>query len=593
MAYSSLSYTGDGTTKDFAVTFDYLDQSHVKVRVDKVFTYEVGSNYTFEFINSTTVRVTHVVSGDAPVSGAEVEVLRRTPIDAPAVVFGVGASLTSEDLNKNSEYLTYALQEATDANDLFTQLYLGAFSAAPATDNDGEALLTGASYFDTDDNILYFWNGSAWKKGDILENSLAAQAAAEAAQTAAELAEAGSQAAQTAAELAQANAETAETNAAASAVSAAASAASASATLDAAILETECVAPNAVKALDQGVATTDAPDFSGLNVDGGTLFVNSALNRVGIGTETPSAPLEISGNFNSGFFLNDTGGTTCDLVMADTGGSARFRLSSGTWSIYAGGDGNSVNAANSSLAFRAAANGDVSFWNEAGNAAGAYWDASALSFGIGTSTPQAPLHINATDAIIPARGTTAQRPTGVEGMLRYNYDTKALEIYDGSAWTGAGSGGGSVEEMYVEEQTASGVGNGTMAASDDNVRPLNTVVINTITGASLASNVITIPAGTYWIDARFPGCFVNYHRARMIDVSSGTTLIDLGSTAFCHSSFGPHTDSFIKGRYTFASAVQLEFRHYAQTARAGDGMGVASNDSRASVHGTVYIKKEG
>lgn len=32
-------------------------------------------------------------------------------------------------------------------------------------------------------------------------------------------------------------------------------------------------------------------------------------------------------------------------------------------------------------------------------------------------------------------GTTAQRPTAVQGMIRYNTTTSSFEIYDGSAWT--------------------------------------------------------------------------------------------------------------------------------------------------------------
>ena len=42
-------------------------------------------------------------------------------------------------------------------------------------------------------------------------------------------------------------------------------------------------------------------------------------------------------------------------------------------------------------------------------------------------------------------GTTAQRPTPVTGMLRFNSTTTSAEIYDGSNWGGLG-GGGSTED---------------------------------------------------------------------------------------------------------------------------------------------------
>ena len=162
MAYSELLYTGDGSTTDWDVTFDYLDQSHIVVAVDKVLTTSVGSDYAFEFIDSNTVRVRTVI-GLLPVPiGLDIRIARQTPIDTPAVVFGGGASLTSNNLNKNSQYLTYALQEATDANDAFTTLYLGDFPIEPTTDNDGNALIVGALYYDSALLGVFTWTGSEW-----------------------------------------------------------------------------------------------------------------------------------------------------------------------------------------------------------------------------------------------------------------------------------------------------------------------------------------------------------------------------------------------------------------------------------------------
>jgi multidrug efflux pump subunit AcrA (membrane-fusion protein) len=201
MAFSSVSYTGDGVQKDFTVTFNYLDQSHVKVRVDKVFTDDVASAYKITWINSTTIRVDTVIEGNPPPSGAEIELIRQTPINTPAVVFGGGASLSSENLNKNSDYLTFALQEATDANEAFTKLYLGAFTFFPTTDNDGDPLQAGAVIYYIPQNALYYYTDlGTWVVGESTIAAQTAQAAAEAAQAAAEAAQAGAEAAQAGAE---------------------------------------------------------------------------------------------------------------------------------------------------------------------------------------------------------------------------------------------------------------------------------------------------------------------------------------------------------------------------------------------------------
>jgi hypothetical protein len=46
--------------------------------------------------------------------------------------------------------------------DSFDDRYLGAFATDPTTDNDGNALLTGAIYWNTSSNSLFVWSGSAW-----------------------------------------------------------------------------------------------------------------------------------------------------------------------------------------------------------------------------------------------------------------------------------------------------------------------------------------------------------------------------------------------------------------------------------------------
>ena len=54
------------------------------------------------------------------------------------------------------------------------------------------------------------------------------------------------------------------------------------------------------------------------------------------------------------------------------------------------------------------------------------------NFGIGTTTPRAILDVANTSAMIIPTGTTAQRPTGIDGMIRYNTDTVLPEYYSAS-----------------------------------------------------------------------------------------------------------------------------------------------------------------
>lgn len=46
--------------------------------------------------------------------------------------------------------------------DQFDDRYLGSKASAPSVDNDGNALLVGALYFNSSDSSMYSWNGSSW-----------------------------------------------------------------------------------------------------------------------------------------------------------------------------------------------------------------------------------------------------------------------------------------------------------------------------------------------------------------------------------------------------------------------------------------------
>jgi len=71
---------------------------------------------------------------------------------------------TSESNASTSETNAAASAAAAAASfDAFDDIYLGAKSSAPTVDNDGDALTAGDQYFNTTNNTLFVWNGSAWQ----------------------------------------------------------------------------------------------------------------------------------------------------------------------------------------------------------------------------------------------------------------------------------------------------------------------------------------------------------------------------------------------------------------------------------------------
>lgn len=76
------------------------------------------------------------------------------------------ASSASTSASSASSSATAAASSATAAAasyDAFDDRYLGSKSSSPSVDNDGNALLTGALYFDTTANEMRVYTGSAWK----------------------------------------------------------------------------------------------------------------------------------------------------------------------------------------------------------------------------------------------------------------------------------------------------------------------------------------------------------------------------------------------------------------------------------------------
>jgi hypothetical protein len=101
-----------------------------------------------------------------------------------------------------------------------------------------------------------------------------------------------------------------------------------------ALMDSELTAIASVKALNQGVATTDSPAFAGLTVDTTTLAVDSTNNRVGIGTASPSTILDVQGAAaRIRISDTDTAGTT-GIEFVDSGGTKDAEIEVGNSTQY-------------------------------------------------------------------------------------------------------------------------------------------------------------------------------------------------------------------------------------------------------------------
>jgi hypothetical protein len=132
--------------------------------------------------------------------------------------------------------------------------------------------------------------------------------------------------------------------------------------------------------------------------------------------------------------------------------------------------------------------------------------------------------------------------------------------------------------LHVQDQKASGTSGGALSPNAEVVRTLNIAVTNTISGASLSGNQITLPAGTYDVEATAPAYAVGGHRLRLYNVTdAATAVVGKSANAPYTASLGVQNEAGLTGRFTIAAAKVFELRHYSKlNSGFGDSAGQAA-----------------
>jgi len=142
--------------------------------------------------------------------------------------------------------------------------------------------------------------------------------------------------------------------------------------------------------------------------------------------------------------------------------------------------------------------------------------------------------------------------------------------------------------IVKDEKTVNTAGGSSVAGTQ--VRTLNTVTVNTIVGASLSSNQVTLPAGTYTVRACAPAFISDKHKVIWFNVTDTATTTQ-GSSAYDDSTTNVvQTDACLDGYFTITASKTYELRHYIQVARATNGLGVFMGQS-TEVYARVTIEK--
>lgn len=155
--------------------------------------------------------------------------------------------------------------------------------------------------------------------------------------------------------------------------------------------------------------------------------------------------------------------------------------------------------------------------------------------------------------------------------------------------------------LHVREQQSNGVATTTSTAVGVVTRTLNTTLTNEITSASLSSNQISLPAGTYYAEinatSQFPLSSASPSDAAMAylwDVTHSIVIVQTPNYNAQYvigggsNSYNVHVPFNGSGRFTLSGTSAIELRH---TSKVNGLNGVTLTGGFTEVYSNVYIWK--
>ena len=144
----------------------------------------------------------------------------------------------------------------------------------------------------------------------------------------------------------------------------------------------------------------------------------------------------------------------------------------------------------------------------------------------------------------------------------------------------------------IEDQKAANTAGGEFTSGSWQTHVLNTEVSDVDGIVTLATNQMSLTAGTYRATFTAFGCQVNGFRYRLRDVTNNATLGTSDSQFGPSGSSGPNAPATGVASFTLAGTAAVELQGWAASTKATDGYGQAANiDSLAEVYARVVVEK--
>jgi len=242
-----------------------------------------------------------------------------------------------------------------------------------------------------------------------------------------------------------------------------------------------------------GAVTGGGGGGASWSASGSNIYYNAGKVAVGTSVHSAGTAFEVAGLGSANSAILIPRDTTANRPTG-TNGMIRYNTTTGKFEAFesnawvnlvepVGGSANATQIQSRNVSSAAPSAGQTLLWNTSisawvpGNiASSSQWqnNASNIYFntgrvGIGTTAPASGVALDVRgsgtgdSAILVPRSTTANRPPGVAGMIRYNTTLAKFEVYENSAWidmVGAGGGGGDATSLQSRNVSSAAPSNG-------------------------------------------------------------------------------------------------------------------------------------
>jgi hypothetical protein len=134
----------------------------------------------------------------------------------------------------------------------------------------------------------------------------------------------------------------------------------------------------------------------------------------------------------------------------------------------------------------------------------------------------------------------------------------------------------------VQDRRASNEGGGTFTSGAFRTRTVNYVVINNIVGVSLAASKITIPSGSYFIEALMAAFKTGGNYGRLYSVTDSVEILP-SIQNYNHPTENTQQYCSLSGVFTISKTHVLELQHFCTSTYSTYGFGTYANGASFNI----------